>query len=252
MCIYLMQIGGIRFLYDNIVESLKQFNSSPGFGCILAHSMGLGKTLQVIGFIEVFFRCTPAKHVLCVVPVNTLQNWIGEFEHWVPPPPLAASSSTSAAGQSSHSSSSSASGVTLLTNQNPLWGQVTTLATKATPLATATSGTAGGGQSRTDEVRYRTFNISMLSEANRTMDSRLKVGNNPGWLGMAYIVVHAQYTYVYIHACMHHVFCICMCINYSSICFQFLYHSSLFPSPFQSVFLVSIVYCIHSFLCLYF
>ena len=240
-----MQIGGIRFLYDNIVESLKQFNLSPGFGCILAHSMGLGKTLQVIGFIEVFFRCTPAKHVLCVVPVNTLQNWIGEFEHWVPPPPPAASSSTSAAGQSSHSSSSSALGVTLLTNQNPLWGQVTTL-------ATATSGTAGGGQSRTDEVRYRTFNISMLSEANRTMDSRLKVGNNPGWLGMAYIVVHAQYMYVYMHACVHHVFYICMCINYSSICFQFLHHSSLSLVLFSLFFLVSIIYCIHSFLCLYF
>ena len=162
----MLQIGGIRFLYDNIVESLTRFNSSPGFGCILAHSMGLGKTLQVIGFIEVFFRCTPAKHILCVVPVNTLQNWIGEFEHWVPPPPPTSTT------QSNHSSSSS--GVALLTNQNPLWGQMTTLATKATPLAMTTS-TTTGGQSRTDEVRYRTFNISILSEANRTMDSRLKV-----------------------------------------------------------------------------
>lgn len=139
--------------------------------------MGLGKTLQVIGFIEVFFRCTPAKHVLCVVPVNTLQNWIGEFEHWVPPPPSPPSSTSSAAGQSNRSSSSSslaASGVALLTNQNPLWGQVTSLATKTTPLATMVGSTAGG-QSRTNDILYRTFNISILSEANRTMDSRLKV-----------------------------------------------------------------------------
>ncbi len=41
------QIGGIRFLYDNIVESLQHIQAKPGLGCILAHSMGCGKTIQV-------------------------------------------------------------------------------------------------------------------------------------------------------------------------------------------------------------
>ncbi len=79
-----MQIGGIRFLYDNIIESNSQFSSSSGFGCILAHSMGLGKTIQLVAFSDIFLRHTPAKHVLCIVPVNTVQNWIAEFGMWVP------------------------------------------------------------------------------------------------------------------------------------------------------------------------
>ncbi|XP_068453666.1 helicase ARIP4-like isoform X2 [Clinocottus analis] len=80
------QIGGIRFLYDNLVESVERFGSSSGFGCILAHSMGLGKTLQVISFIDVLLRHTQAHTVLAIVPVNTLQNWLSEFNMWVPPP----------------------------------------------------------------------------------------------------------------------------------------------------------------------
>ena len=37
------QIGGVRFLYDNIVESVSRFSTSQGYGCILAHNMGLGE-----------------------------------------------------------------------------------------------------------------------------------------------------------------------------------------------------------------
>ena len=82
----LLQIGGIRFLFDNVIESLSRFDSGAGFGCILAHSMGLGKTMQAIAFIDIFLRLTSAKFVLCVVPVNTLQNWMSEFDKWLPVP----------------------------------------------------------------------------------------------------------------------------------------------------------------------
>ncbi|XP_062842889.1 helicase ARIP4 [Trichomycterus rosablanca] len=78
------QIGGIRFLYDNLVESLERYKTSSGFGCVLAHSMGLGKTLQVISFIDVLLRHTGARTVLSIVPVNTLQNWLAEFNLWLP------------------------------------------------------------------------------------------------------------------------------------------------------------------------
>ncbi|XP_049893297.1 helicase ARIP4 [Epinephelus moara] len=79
------QIGGIRFLYDNLIESLERYKTSSGFGCILAHSMGLGKTLQVISFTDILLRNTEAHTVLAIVPVNTLQNWLTEFNLWLPP-----------------------------------------------------------------------------------------------------------------------------------------------------------------------
>ena len=59
-------------MYDNLVESLERYKSSSGFGCILAHSMGLGKTLQVISFVDILLRHTGAHTVLAIVPVSTV------------------------------------------------------------------------------------------------------------------------------------------------------------------------------------
>ena len=40
--------------------------------------------LQLISFIDIFLRCAGGKRVLCIVPINTLQNWLAEFNYWLP------------------------------------------------------------------------------------------------------------------------------------------------------------------------
>lgn len=43
--------------------------------------------LQVVSFCDVFLRYTDAKTVLCIMPINTLQNWLAEFNMWLPVDP---------------------------------------------------------------------------------------------------------------------------------------------------------------------
>uniref|UniRef100_A0A914H054 Helicase C-terminal domain-containing protein n=1 Tax=Globodera rostochiensis TaxID=31243 RepID=A0A914H054_GLORO len=86
------QIGGVKFMYDNIIESLDAFHKSSGFGCILAHSMGLGKSIQAITFVEIFIRITGQKRVLIICPrrdgiAQQQQNQLNsQFFPPVPPP----------------------------------------------------------------------------------------------------------------------------------------------------------------------
>ncbi|KAF9172190.1 hypothetical protein BGX20_006169 [Mortierella sp. AD010] len=81
------QIDGIRFMWKNIV----MFDG----GCILAHSMGLGKTFQVIAFLYVLLREIQAGNkdipeklqegrVLLLMPPIVLDNWANEFQKWIP------------------------------------------------------------------------------------------------------------------------------------------------------------------------
>ncbi|KAG0626550.1 hypothetical protein M758_2G134500 [Ceratodon purpureus] len=81
------QLAGMRFMWENCIESVSKVKSGvDGLGCILAHSMGLGKTLQVIGFVHTVLKKMDLglKTVLVVVPVNVLHNWRSEFHKWQP------------------------------------------------------------------------------------------------------------------------------------------------------------------------
>lgn len=83
------QLNGIEFMYNCVVETTDQLEGegSEGSGCILAHSMGLGKTLQVITFLyTILTHERIKKHIkraLVIAPVNTIKNWANEFRIWL-------------------------------------------------------------------------------------------------------------------------------------------------------------------------
>lgn len=49
-------------------------------------STGLGKTLQLVCFCDIFLRHTSSRTILIIMPINTLQNWLHEFNMWIPAP----------------------------------------------------------------------------------------------------------------------------------------------------------------------
>ncbi|XP_042593765.1 transcriptional regulator ATRX-like isoform X1 [Cyprinus carpio] len=78
------QVDGVQFMWDCCCESVRKVEKSSGSGCILAHCMGLGKTLQVVTFLHTLLLCEKLNFstALVVCPLNTVLNWLNEFEKW--------------------------------------------------------------------------------------------------------------------------------------------------------------------------
>jgi hypothetical protein len=68
-----------------------------GKGCLLAHTMGLGKTLQIVAFLVTLSLLPPTAHIempphlkkenrrfLVVCPPSIVINWKNEFTRWTP------------------------------------------------------------------------------------------------------------------------------------------------------------------------
>lgn len=65
------QIDGIKFMWNNL-----------GRGGILAHIMGLGKTLQVIVLLMMLQKQKPNMRAIIVVPLSLVENWDQEYHQW--------------------------------------------------------------------------------------------------------------------------------------------------------------------------
>lgn len=87
------QLRGVQFLWREIIEDPKHQ------GCILAHTMGLGKTMQVISLLVTIFQCNKSRNpaivnhipshlrelqVLILCPATLLDNWEDELLMWSP------------------------------------------------------------------------------------------------------------------------------------------------------------------------
>ncbi|XP_017778371.1 PREDICTED: transcriptional regulator ATRX homolog [Nicrophorus vespilloides] len=78
---------GVQFMWNACFESIDRAKNTTGSGCILAHCMGLGKTLQVITLIHTLLKNkekSGIKKVLVVCPLSTVLNWVSEFKKWLP------------------------------------------------------------------------------------------------------------------------------------------------------------------------
>ena len=73
-------------MWDSVFESQEKVEKGdvPG-GAILAHCMGLGKTLQTIGLVHTVHTNFEEKiaRVLVLCPVNVVKNWTDEFAKWL-------------------------------------------------------------------------------------------------------------------------------------------------------------------------
>lgn len=79
------QVAGIKFIFDCVYGSAADQEKHPGSGCILAHCMGLGKTLQQIAIMHTVVQYAELKtsRILVICPKSTVMNWVDEIERWV-------------------------------------------------------------------------------------------------------------------------------------------------------------------------
>jgi len=79
------QVEGIHFLWNTVFETVEKTNNTEGTGCVLAHRMGIGKTLQIITIIYTILCHTQIniKTFLIICPPGLIYNWMDEIYKWL-------------------------------------------------------------------------------------------------------------------------------------------------------------------------
>lgn len=90
------QIEGVRFMWREVVTA----GQSESQGCLLAHTMGLGKTMQAITLLVTIAEAACSKEAaisrqipkslrmsrsLVICPASLVWNWLEELAMWIPP-----------------------------------------------------------------------------------------------------------------------------------------------------------------------
>ncbi|KMP03069.1 ISWI chromatin-remodeling complex ATPase ISW2 [Coccidioides immitis RMSCC 2394] len=90
------QLHGMQFMWRELIKDDKRQ------GCLLAHTMGLGKTMQVISFLVTIAKaanspdpeirkqipdCFRESRTLILCPPSLIENWSEEFMRWLPQDP---------------------------------------------------------------------------------------------------------------------------------------------------------------------
>ncbi|RYO99926.1 hypothetical protein DL764_006667 [Monosporascus ibericus] len=88
------QVAGIRFMWDQVVSK-----SGTRQGCLLAHTMGLGKTMQIITLLVAISQASASEDesirsqipdelreskTLIICPPGLVNNWLDEMLFWAP------------------------------------------------------------------------------------------------------------------------------------------------------------------------
>ncbi|KAK5256092.1 hypothetical protein LTR16_004032, partial [Cryomyces antarcticus] len=89
------QLDGVRFMWRELVTT------GGTEGCLLAHTMGLGKTMQAITVLVTLAQAAKSNNprilnqipkrlrksqTLVICPASLVQNWLDELSIWAPPP----------------------------------------------------------------------------------------------------------------------------------------------------------------------